>query len=208
MQLKHIVAECKGEAKIRTYSNLERLIVMSQPLNQISFKAKNGEEKTIADFDAKAYLIVNVASKCGLTPQYEGLQALYEKYHGQGLEILAFPANEFLGQEPGTDEEIQSFCSLNYGVGFPVNQKIVVKGPGQHPLYTALTEGQPEAIQNANGEFEGRLRQHNLISGEAHEIKWNFEKFLLNAEGQIVARFFPDIAPLDQRLVDQVEALL
>lgn len=181
---------------------------MSQPLNQISFKAKDGEDKTIADFDAKAYLIVNVASKCGLTPQYEGLQALYEKYHDQGLEILGFPANEFLGQEPGTDEEIQSFCSLNYGVSFPVNQKIVVKGPGQHPLYTALTEGHPDAIHNADGEFEGRLRQHNLISGEPHEIKWNFEKFLLNAEGQIVARFFPDIAPLDERLVSQVEALL
>ncbi|MGE3728553.1 MAG: glutathione peroxidase [Candidatus Sericytochromatia bacterium] len=181
---------------------------MSQPLNQIPFKAQNGEEKTISAFEAKAYLVVNVASKCGLTPQYEGLQALYAKYHPQGLEILAFPANEFLGQEPGTDEEIQQFCSLNYGVSFPVNQKIIVKGPGQHPLYTALTEGQPEAIHNADGEFEGRLRQHNLITGEPHEIKWNFEKFLLNAQGQIVARFFPDIAPLDERLVSQVEALL
>lgn len=181
---------------------------MSSSLSQIPFKAKNGEDTTLAAFDAKAYLIVNVASKCGLTPQYEGLQALYDKYHAQGLEILGFPANEFLAQEPGTDEEIQSFCSLNYGVTFPVNQKIVVKGPGQHPLYTALTEGQREAIQNADGEFESRLRQHNLITGEAHEIKWNFEKFLLNAQGEIVARFFPDITPLDERLVNQVEALL
>lgn len=181
---------------------------MNSALTQIPFKTKNGEEKTLADFNAKAYLIVNVASKCGLTPQYEGLQALYQKYQSQGLEILAFPANQFLEQEPGTDEEIQAFCSLNYGVSFPVNQKIVVKGPGQHPLYTALTQGQPEAVKNAEGSFEGLLRSKNLLTGEPHDIAWNFEKFLLNAQGEIVARFFPDIAPQDERLIDQLEALL
>ncbi|PIQ29159.1 glutathione peroxidase [bacterium (Candidatus Blackallbacteria) CG17_big_fil_post_rev_8_21_14_2_50_48_46] len=177
-------------------------------LQTIPFKDKQGEEKTLKDFQAKATLVVNVASKCGLTPQYTGLQALYEKYHAQGLEIMGFPANEFLAQEPGSNEEIQSFCSLNYGVGFPIHQKIVVKGEGQHPLYKALTEGQPEAIKNENGQFETLLSSKGLITGEPHEIHWNFEKFLLNAEGQIVARFFPDITAKDERVISQIEALL
>ena len=181
---------------------------MSQTISEISFKNKQGQDQTLKDFDAKAYLLVNVASKCGLTPQYEGLQALYEKYHGQGLEILAFPANEFLAQEPGTDEEIQSFCSTNYGVTFPVNQKIVVKGEGQHPLYKALTETQPEAIKNADGNFETLLTSKGLITGDAHDIKWNFEKFLLNAQGEIVARYFPDVTAQDDRVVQQIETLL
>lgn len=180
---------------------------MSQ-LNSIAFQDKNGENKTIQDFDAKAYLVVNVASKCGLTPQYEALQALYQKYKDQGLEILAFPANEFLAQEPGTDAEIQNFCSTHYKVTFPVNRKIVVKGEGQHPLYKALTESQPEAIKNENGQFETLLTGKGLITGAPHDIHWNFEKFLLNAEGEIVARFFPDIAPDDARITGQVEALL
>lgn len=177
-------------------------------IKDIQFKNKNGEDKTIQDFKAKAYLVVNVASKCGLTPQYEGLQALYEKYHPQGLEILAFPANEFLGQEPGSNDEIQNFCSINYKVTFPVNQKIVVKGAGQHPLYKALTETKPDAIKNVDGDFEKLLTGKGLITGEAQEIKWNFEKFLLNAEGDIVQRFFPDITPEDQRITDQIDALL
>lgn len=181
---------------------------MSQKISEIQFKDKQGETKTLKDFQAKAYLIVNVASKCGLTPQYEGLQALYEKYKDQGLEVLAFPANEFLGQEPGTNDEIQNFCSINYKVTFPVNHKIVVKGEGQHPLYQALTSSKPDAIKNDNGDFEKLLTGKGLITGEAHEIKWNFEKFLLNAEGEVVQRFFPDIPAEDPRVVAEIQALL
>lgn len=181
---------------------------MSQALNQITFKDKTGADKSLQSFSAKAFLIVNVASKCGLTPQYEGLQALYETYKDQGLEILAFPANEFLGQEPGTNDEIQEFCRVNFNVSFPVNQKIVVKGEGQHPLYQALTTTQPEAIKNDPGDFESRLRSKNLITGEDHDIHWNFEKFLLNDKGDIVARFFPDITAQDERLTSAVEKLL
>jgi glutathione peroxidase len=180
---------------------------MSQ-IQTISFKDKQGQDKTLKDFQAKAYLIVNVASKCGLTPQYAGLQALYEKYKAQGLEILGFPANEFLGQEPGSNEEIQSFCSVNYGVSFPVNQKIVVKGEGQHPLYQALISEQPEAIKNEEGQFEALLTSKGLITGEPQEIHWNFEKFLLNAKGEIVARFFPDVTPEDPAVTSRIEALL
>jgi glutathione peroxidase len=177
-------------------------------LHAISFQDKNGAEKNLADYPAKAQLIVNVASKCGLTPQYTGLQALYEKYHAQGLEILAFPANEFLAQEPGSNEEIQNFCSVNYGVTFPVLQKIVVKGEGIHPLYQALIAAHPEATKNADNAFEDRLKGAGLLTGEAHEIHWNFEKFLVDGNGEIVARFFPDITAEDERVVTAIEALL
>ena len=150
-------------------------------------------------------MVVNVASKCGLTPQYESLQRLYKKYQPKGLEILAFPANEFLAQEPGSNEEIQQFCKLNYDVSFPVLQKIVVKGEGQHPLYKTLTESKPQSIKNADGAFEGRLSSKGLITGQAHDIKWNFEKFLVTPSGQIVERFFPDIAPEDERITQLIE---
>ena len=177
-------------------------------LHTIVFQDKHGSEKNLADYPAKAQLIVNVASKCGLTPQYTGLQALYEKYQAQGLEILAFPANEFLAQEPGSNEEIQNFCSVNYGVTFPVMQKIVVKGEGIHPLYQALTTSHPEATQNADKAFEDRLKGAGLLTGEPHDIHWNFEKFLLNGNGEIVARFFPDITAEDARVVAAIEGLL
>ena len=177
-------------------------------ISSIEFKDSKGNVKTIKDFDAKAYLIVNVASKCGLTPQYEGLQALYSEYKDKGLEILAFPANEFLGQEPGTNEEIQSFCQLTYNVTFPVNEKIIVKGDGQHNLYKELTNSGVHYTKNDNGEFEGRLTDKGLITGTPNDIKWNFEKFLVNGSGEVVERFFPDITASDTRLVEKVKELL
>ncbi|MGI4993474.1 glutathione peroxidase [Halobacteriovorax sp. GFR7] len=181
---------------------------MSTNLNSIQFKDGKGLTKTITDFDAKAYLIVNVASKCGLTPQYEGLQKLYSEYKDKGLEILAFPANEFLGQEPGSNEEIQQFCSMEYNVTFPVNEKIVVKGEGQHPLYKALTEMKKEAVRNDKPDFEQLLISKGLISGQPHDIHWNFEKFLLNQNGKIIERFFPDISPTDEKITSKIEDLL
>jgi len=174
----------------------------------IEFKNSKGNTVTLKDFKAKAFLIVNTASKCGLTPQYEGLQELYKTYASQGLEILAFPSNEFLQQEPGTNEEIQSFCQINYGVDFPVNEKIVVKGEGQHPLYKSLTHGKKDAIRNEDNKLEKNLKDKGLLSGEDYDIHWNFEKFLLNSQGEIVERFFPDIAPNDERLVAKIKELL
>lgn len=177
-------------------------------LLEIKFKDGKGLDKTIKDFDAKAYLIVNVASKCGLTPQYEALQSLYKEYQPQGLEILAFPANEFLAQEPGSNDEIQQFCSLEYNVTFPVNEKIVVKGEGQHPLYKTLTETKKEATRNEKPDFEQLLIKNDLITGEDHDIHWNFEKFLVNSNGEIIERFFPDIAPNDEKIVSKLKELL
>src|SRR5579884_3234013 len=121
---------------------------MSEALYNIPVKRINGTETTLKDYQGKVLLLVNVASKCGLTPQYEGLEALYKQYQAQGLEILGFPANNFLGQEPGTNEEIQEFCSLNFNVSFPLFSKISVVGEDQHPLYQYLTTTKPEANDN------------------------------------------------------------
>lgn len=173
-------------------------------VSTIEFKDAKGEIKTLKDYPAKMYLLVNVASKCGLTPQYKGLQELYEKYHDQGLEIMAYPANEFLGQEPGTNEEIQEFCSLTYNVSFPVHQKIIVKGEGQHPLYSALTKAKSVGLKEADSKFEEMLSSKGLISGEAHDIKWNFEKFLVSANGEVVERFAPDVSPTSDLIVKKL----
>ncbi|CBW26477.1 conserved hypothetical protein [Halobacteriovorax marinus SJ] len=177
-------------------------------LLDIKFKNNKNEEVSIKDFDAKAYLIVNVASKCGLTPQYEGLQSLYSEYKDKGLEILAFPANEFLGQEPGSDEEIQSFCSLTYNVTFPVNSKIIVKGEGQHELYKELTNAKVDYTKNEDGKFETLLTEKGLITGGEEDIKWNFEKFLVSKDGEVVSRFFPDVEASDVRLKEALENLI
>lgn len=181
---------------------------MSKNLKEIQFCDHLGNTKTLNDFPAKIYLIVNVASKCGLTPQYKGLQEIYLKYKDKGLEILGFPANEFLGQEPGTNEEIQEFCTLNFGVSFPVNGKVVVKGEGQHELYKELTSQKKVALKNEDGNFEKRLTDKNLISGMPHDIKWNFEKFLVGKDGEILERFFPDIDATDPRVVSLIEKYL
>ena len=138
-------------------------------------------------FRGKVLLIVNTASKCGFTPQFEGLEALYQKYKDQGLEILGFPCNQFLKQDPGSDEEIVSFCSLNYGVSFPMFSKIEVNGPGRHPLYQFLKK-----------EAKG-------VMG-TEKVKWNFTKFLVDAEGQVRKRFAPNLEP--KKIESDIKALL
>jgi glutathione peroxidase len=165
----------------------------------------DGTEVSLQEFRGKVLLIVNVASKCGLTPQYEGLEALYMNHRDQGLVVLGFPANEFLGQEPGTSQEIQQFCNANFGVDFPMFEKLVVKGEGQHPLYTYLTETKPVATQKPGGTLLARLKEKNLLSGKPNDVKWNFEKFLVNRRGEIVERFSPDIEPLDPLITKAVE---
>lgn len=149
----------------------------------------DGTATTLAEHRGKALLIVNVASECGSTPQYAGLEALYEKYAGRGLVVLGFPCNQFGAQEPGTAEEIQSFCKVNYGVTFPMYEKIEVNGAGRHPIYAELTA-------------------HADAAGEAGDIKWNFEKFVVSADGKTVKRFRTKVVPEDAGLVAAIEAAL
>lgn len=155
------------------------------------FKMKNidGKEVSLSEYKGKVLMLVNVASKCGLTPQYEALQALYSRYKDQGFIILGFPANNFMGQEPGTEAEIKEFCSVKYNVTFPLFAKISVKGDDQHPLYQYLTS------TDSNPQFGG-------------EIKWNFNKFLVGRDGKIIARFEPKVKPDSEEVVQAIEKAL
>ena len=153
--------------------------------HEFTMKDLYGAEKSLADFKGKVALVVNVASQCGFTPQYEGLEKLHEKYSAQGLAVLGFPANDYGAQEPGTDAEIATFCTSKYGVKFPMFSKITVKGSGKHPLYAFLTQAEP-----------------------AGEVKWNFEKFLVGKNGQVIARFPSSVAPEDAKLIQAIEAAI
>ena len=146
-------------------------------------KTIDGEEKTLRSFGAKAFLIVNVASKCGYTPQYEGLEALYQKYKGKGLVLLGFPSNDFGGQEPGTEAEIKQFCKMRYGVTFPLSAKVKVKGDDKTPLYKELTK-------------------------TGGEVKWNFTKFLVDRTGKVVNRFDSGVEPNAAELAQAIESAL
>ncbi|MFK7759617.1 MAG: glutathione peroxidase [Phycisphaerales bacterium] len=147
----------------------------------------DGSMRSLEEFRGKVVLMVNVASKCGLTGQYKGLEAMYQKHKDDGLVIIGFPANEFGSQEPGTNDEIAAFCEKNYGVSFPMAAKIVVKGEGIHPLYAQLTS-QPEPVGG--------------------EISWNFDKFVVDRNGEVVSRFKPLTKPSSKKLVREVERLL
>jgi glutathione peroxidase len=184
----------------------EKDIDMSTTLYDIPVNAINGTATTLRAFEGKVLLVVNVASKCGLTKQYEGLEALYESKREDGLEVLAFPANNFKGQEPGTDEEIQAFCSASFGVKFPLFSKISVVGEDQHPLYRVLTEAQPRAT--GDGPFRERLKGYGIEPNAAPDVLWNFEKFLVSREGTVVARFAPDVEADDTALVSAIDAEL
>lgn len=175
-------------------------------LQEIPLTRIDGTPDSLANHRGKVLLIVNVASKCGLTPQYTGLEALYESKRDQGLEVLGFPANNFKGQEPGSDEEIQSFCSTEYNVQFPLYSKISVLGDDQHPLYAELTAAQPQAI--GEGPFRERLKSFGIQPADPKDVLWNFEKFLVNRQGEVVARFSPDVTADDPRLLEAIEAEL
>lgn len=175
-------------------------------LYDIPVRQIDGTATTLAPFRGEVLLIVNVASKCGLTPQYEGLEKLYQQKKAQGLQVLGFPANNFAGQEPGTDAEISGFCSLNYDVHFPLFSKLSVKGEDQHPLYAELTAAQPEAI--GDGPLRERLAGMGIADGQPGNVLWNFEKFLVNREGRVVARFAPDLTADEPRLLAAIEAEL
>lgn len=179
---------------------------MNQSVYDIPVKTIQGENITLNQYQGKVLLIVNVASKCGLTPQYEGLEKLYQQQKDQGLEILGFPANNFLAQEPGSDSEIQEFCSLNYQVDFPLFSKISVAGEDKHPLYETLIHAILERI--GEGPWWKDLVDYGLTPNEPPEVLWNFEKFLVNKQGQVVARFAPDITADDPRILDAIQTEL
>lgn len=175
-------------------------------IQDVPLKTISGEDSSLGDFAGKVLLVVNVASKCGLTPQYEGLEALYEKYKDEGFAVLGFPANNFAGQEPGTDEEIQSFCTTNFGVAFPMFAKMSIVGEDKHPLYAALTSAAPEAT--GDGPMREKLAGYGMIPNPAPEVLWNFEKFLIGRDGEVVGRFSPDTAPDSDALVSAIETEL
>ena len=176
-------------------------------LSTIPLSRIDGSHDSLAEHLGKVLLVVNVASKCGLTPQYEGLEQLYQRYKDEGLEVLGFPANDFGGQEPGSNDEIADFCSVNYNVSFPMFTKGDVTGPAKQPLYAALTEGMPTKDGNAE-EWREKLRGYGMTPTEDPEVLWNFEKFLIGRDGQIAARFSPATTPDDMALVGAIEVEL
>jgi glutathione peroxidase len=167
----------------------------------------DGAADTLAQHHGKVLLVVNVASKCGLTPQYEGLEKLYETYKERGLEVLGFPANDFGAQEPGTHEEIVEFCRLNYGVSFPLYAKAPVTGPDKQPLYAALIDAIPTKLGDVDGMKE-RFKGYGMTPNNDPEVLWNFEKFLISKQGEVVGRFAPAMTPEDPELIAAIEAEL
>lgn len=165
------------------------MLAPSKTIYNYSATTIDGEEISMKSFEGKVLLIVNTASKCGYTPQYKSLESLYKKYHSQGFEIIGFPANNFMKQEPGSNEEIKSFCEKNYGVSFPMMSKISVKGKDIHPLYSFLTSKE----------------QNGVIDGS---VKWNFQKYLINQKGEVIAKFSPGDDPMGEDITKAIESLL
>jgi glutathione peroxidase len=158
-------------------------------LYDIPIHTLQGDDARLSDYAGKTLLLVNVASKCGLTPQYEGLERLQKTYGDRGFSVIGFPCNQFMGQEPGTAEEIAQFCSATYGVSFPLMEKIEVNGDARHAIYDELTQKQD-------------------AEGKAGDITWNFEKFLVSPKGDVVARYRPQVEPEDPAIVGDIEAQL
>lgn len=176
-------------------------------IQDIPLKTIKGEDATLADYAGKVLLVVNVASKCGLTPQYEGLEKLYKDYQDKGLVVLGFPANDFKEQEPGSNDEIATFCTTNYGVDFPLFEKLVVTGPDKHPLYAELTRAIPEKTGEAQV-WRDQLKGYGIETTEDPEVLWNFEKFLIDRDGVAVGRFSPQITPDNPALVSAIDKAL
>ncbi|MCA1656757.1 MAG: glutathione peroxidase [Actinobacteria bacterium] len=158
-------------------------------IHDVEISTLAGEPTRLGDYKGKALLVVNVASRCGLTPQYEGLERIHERYADRGFSVVGVPSNQFGGQEPGSPEEIATFCSTTYGVTFPMTEKVDVNGPERHPLFDQLSQA-PDA------------------EGQAGDIRWNFEKFLVSSEGAVVARFRPTVDPEAPEVTTAIEAAL
>jgi glutathione peroxidase len=185
----------------------ENLIYMSDtnPILDIPVDRIDGTPASLAEHKGKVLLIVNVASECGFTPQYAGLEALYEENREKGLVVCGFPANDFGAQEPGSNEQIQSFCQSSFGVKFPMYSKIVVTGAERHALYNALVETAPVTTGDTT-DLRHHLREFGVKPTSPPEVLWNFEKFLIGRNGKVVVRFSPDIEPGDPGLRDAIEA--
>jgi glutathione peroxidase len=186
---------------------------MPSSIYEIPLQAINGDSTSLSAYRGKVLLVVNVASKCGLTPQYDALEKLYARFKDQGFVVLGFPANDFGAQEPGSNEEIATFCRATFGVDFPMFSKIAVTGPETHPLYKALIAEQPEADGINRASFRARLdgyaSQNGFpLSNPEPGILWNFEKFLIGRDGSVVARFSPEVVPDDPAVVAAIEATL
>lgn len=180
-------------------------------LTNIPLTTITGAPASLADYAGSVLLLVNVASKCGLTPQYTALEALYQKYKDRGLVVLGFPANDFAGQEPGSDQEIAKFCSIDYPVTFPLFSKIAVTGPAKHPLYAALIAAAPTHIPH--GPWRENLTNYAAKNGfpppnKLPELLWNFEKFLIGRDGNVLDRFAPDTPPDDPKITTAIEQAL
>lgn len=180
---------------------------MQATIENVPLRRIDGTTASLADYEGQVLLVVNVASQCGFTPQYEGLERLYARYRGRGFAVLGFPANNFAEQEPGSNADIAQFCTTNFGVKFPIFEKINVVGPQKHPLYAALIAAQPKPTTDTKD-----LRQHLIEFGvrpnAEPELLWNFEKFLVDRQGRAVARFAPDVEPEDAALTERIEAEL
>jgi glutathione peroxidase len=161
----------------------------ARSIHEIELPRLSGKPARLAEYAGQVVLAVNTASKCGFTPQYAGLQTLFDRYSARGFTVLGFPSNQFFNQEPGSADQIQEFCTINYGVTFPMFAKLDVKGSNQHPLYSILTEFPDDA-------------------GKAGNVTWNFEKFLIGRDGRVVRRFRPKVLPEDPAVVEAIEALL
>lgn len=174
-------------------------------IENIPLQTIDGRPTNLAAWTGKVRLVVNVASKCGLTPQYTALEALYRRFRDRGLEVLGFPANDFGAQEPGTEAEIATFCSTKYDVTFPMFSKLATKGPAQHPLYAKLVAARPEARSADAGAFQEKLAKHGLAPKAPSDVSWNFEKFLIDRSGQVVDRFAPQVTPDADIVVTAIE---
>jgi glutathione peroxidase len=185
---------------------------MPAPIYDIPINRITGEGSSLAEYRGKALLIVNVASKCGLTPQYDALEKLYSRFKDSGLVVLGFPANDFGAQEPGSNEDIQTFCRSAFGVDFPMFSKIAVTGPDTHPLYKSLIATQPKATGPTRDDFranlDGFLSKSGATTNPEPGILWNFEKFLIDRKGNVAARFSPEVLPDDPGVIAAIESAL
>lgn len=173
------------------------------PLNRL-----DGTPTSLAAYRGQVLLVVNVASKCGLTPQYAALEALYRSHAARGLQVLGFPCNDFAAQEPGSEAEIQSFCETQYDVHFPLYQKVRINSEPRHPLYAALIAAQPKAQPSGSAQLTDTLRQHGLLPGHETDVMWNFEKFLIGRDGRVLGRYAPDVTPDAPALLAAIDAAL
>lgn len=181
---------------------------MPNTLYDIPLERLNGQATTLADYAGDVLLVVNVASQCGLTPQYEGLEKLHAELSAKGLRVLGFPCNDFGAQEPGSAAEIQDFCQTNYGVQFPMFAKLNVNSAPRHPLYAALIAAQPKATGSGDDKLQQTLAKHGLLPKQPSDVMWNFEKFLVGRDGKVLARFAPDVTPDSPALHAAIESAL